>query len=221
MIEQMVLVIHIAVLGYWLGSELVINSTFRYVSWSGFMPFAERNRLMNHVMDVDQHVRYALVLQLGLGTALAAIYGLIPGGNAVVSLAVILSIAWLVLVEVTHRWRSQTFGIKLAAIDRVIRYIVILALLVIALFTSSGSYWVLPEWLRWKLVCFAGVVACGLGIRFALISFYRTWIEIERDGSNAVREQSIRQAYKRATAVLIVLWVLILIIFMLSVRKPA
>ena len=67
MLYTSLLVAHIAVLGYWLGSELVINHTYRYVSWSAGMPFAERDRLMDHVMDVDQHVRYALVLQLRPG----------------------------------------------------------------------------------------------------------------------------------------------------------
>lgn len=75
------LVAHIAVLGYWLGSELVINSTYKYVSHRGDMEFAERARLMDHVMHVDQHVRYALVLQAGLGFMLAIAYGFIPGGD--------------------------------------------------------------------------------------------------------------------------------------------
>ena len=63
MLQKTLLVAHIVVLGYWLGADLVINSTYRYVSWSHGMPFAERSRLMDHVMHVDQHVRYALVLQ--------------------------------------------------------------------------------------------------------------------------------------------------------------
>ena len=66
-------------LGYWLGAELVINSTYRYVSWAATMPFAERDRLMEHVMDVDQHVRYALVLQAGLGVALVSLARLRAG----------------------------------------------------------------------------------------------------------------------------------------------
>ncbi|MEO5829905.1 MAG: hypothetical protein ABIQ36_04990, partial [Rhodanobacter sp.] len=81
MLLQTLLVMHIAVLGYWLGAELVINSTYRYVSCGSHMPFAERNRLMEHVMHVEQHVRYALVLQAGLGFALAALYGFVPGGE--------------------------------------------------------------------------------------------------------------------------------------------
>jgi hypothetical protein len=30
------------------------------------MPFADRDRLLEHVLDVDQHVRYALILQVWL-----------------------------------------------------------------------------------------------------------------------------------------------------------
>ena len=73
MLITLLLVAHIAVLGYWLGSELVINSTYRYVCYGRHIPFAERSRLMEHVMHVDQHVRYALVLQAGMGFGLATV----------------------------------------------------------------------------------------------------------------------------------------------------
>ena len=81
MLIEALLAIHIAVLGYWLGSEFVINSEYRYVCRTPSLPFAERNKLMEHVLDVDQHVRYALVLQAVLGTILAALIGYIPGGG--------------------------------------------------------------------------------------------------------------------------------------------
>ena len=84
MLQKTLLVAHIVVLGYWLGADLVINSTYRYVSWSHGMPFAERSRLMDHVMHVDQHVRYALVLQLALGISLAALNGYLPFGGIMV-----------------------------------------------------------------------------------------------------------------------------------------
>ena len=79
MLINVLLVLHIAVLGYWLGAEFVINSEFRFVCRAASMPFEERKRLMEHVMDVDQHVRYALVLQVGLGTVLSALLGYFPG----------------------------------------------------------------------------------------------------------------------------------------------
>lgn len=220
MLYKALLVAHIVVLGYWLGSELVINSTYRYVSWAGGMPFAERNRLMDHVMDVDQHVRYALVLQATLGTMLLALLGYVPGGTAVMWTAAVVGAAWLALVEGTHRLRSSQLGRQLATLDRGIRYLAVIALVSITLF---GQQWfpALPRWLAWKLSAFAGVIACGLGIRFALMAFYRTWVEIAREGSSDAREAQIRRTYVQATSVLGLLWVFIAVAVALSVWRPA
>lgn len=220
MLHKILLVAHIAVLGYWLGSELVINSTYRYVSWAAGMPFAERNRLMDHVMHVDQHVRYALVLQATLGTMLLALYGYVPGGTMLAWAAAIAGGAWLALVEATHRLRSTRLGRQLATLDRGIRYVAIIALVSLMLF---GQQWfpALSRWLAWKLAAFAGVIACGLGIRFALMAFYRTWIEIAREGSSEAREAVVRRIYVRATSVLGLLWVFIAAVVALSVLKPA
>jgi hypothetical protein len=216
---KFLLVAHIAVLGYWLGSELVINSTYRYVSWASGMPFPERNRLMDHVMDVDQHVRYALVLQAGLGTILAALLGYLPGGDTLAWVAAIGMLAWLALVEVTHRRRSTTTGRQLAALDRGIRYAAIIALLGLGALAAAGET-PLQAWLAWKLAAFAGVIACGLGIRFALMSFYRTWTEIAREGSSDAREGAVRRTYVQATTVLGLLWLLIAAVVALSILKP-
>jgi hypothetical protein len=219
MLVQALLVSHIAVLGYWLGAELVINSTYRYVAWSAAMPFAERDRLMQHVMDVDQHVRYALILQAGLGAALAALLGYVPGGGRLALTAAALAAAWLVLVEAVHRARSTPAGKGLAALDRAVRYLAMAVLLGVAGAAAVGES-DLPGWLAWKLVLFAGVIACGLGIRVALIAFFRVWHEVALEGSSTAREQRIRRACVRATTVLVALWLLIGTIVGLSVLKP-
>jgi len=216
---QALLVAHIAVLGYWLGAELVINSTFRYVSYSAGMPFTERDRLMDHVMDVDQHVRYALVLQAGLGTVLAALYGLLPGGASLAWLAAVLAAAWLALVEAVHRLRKTRRGARLAGLDRGIRYVLVVGLLGFAAAGAGGAIDT-PRWLAWKLAAFAGVIACGLGIRFALMAFYRTWAGIALEGPSEGRELAIRTTYVRATSVLALLWLLVAVITVLSVLKP-
>ena len=219
MMIHSILIAHIAVLGYWLGSELVINSGFRFVSRAASMPFEERSRLLDHVMDVDQHVRYALILQAGLGTMLMALLGYLPGGAGTAWLAAALTLAWLVLVELTHRYRKRPAGKTLAISDRGLRY----ALMAVTLVTACGSLLgplSLPGWLAVKLILFAGIIGCGLGIRFELIRYFRTWAFIERDGSTEQNERLLRQGYSRATAVLVLLWVFIVAIVLLSVFKP-
>jgi hypothetical protein len=218
MLAHSLLVAHIAVLGYWLGADLVINSTYRYVAWRAGMPFAERDRLMDHVMDVDQHVRYALLLQLGLGGALAGLLGYAPGGGRFAFAALLAAGLWLVLVEAVHRTRHTPLGARLAALDRALRYLAIAGLAGLAGAALAGRL-ALPSWLAWKLALLAGAIACGLGIRYALVAFFRTWDATPAQPGPA-QEERIRRGYARATAVLVLLWVCLAGIATLSVLKP-
>ncbi len=219
MMMEWVLAAHIAVLGYWLGSELVINSSYRYVCYADTMPFAERERMMEHVMHVDQHVRYALVLQASLGTALAALIGYLPGGEGAALAAGIAGALWLGFVEAVHRLRHRPVGATLGATDRGSRYVLIVVLLAAAAGLLGGD-WPMPPWLRWKLALFAGVMMCGVGIRIALIAHFRTWAVMKRDGPTEATNAIIKRTYVRATSELVLLWVFIAAIAILSVGKP-
>ena len=214
------LVVHVAVLGYWLGAELVINSTYRYVAYADAMPFEERSILMDHVLHVDQHVRYALVLQMALGTMLAAGYGFVPGGDATVFSAAAIGVLWLAFIEAVHRQRKQPAGNVLAVVDRGSRFALVAVLLAVAT-GWLGNDWSLPTWLRWKLVAFAGVIGCGVGIRFVLLEHFRVWNEMTTRGVTDDGNAAIKRTYTKATSVLVLLWVLIAAITALSVTKPA
>ena len=220
MLVRWLLPAHILILGYWLGSELVINSTYRYVAYGDTIPFAERSRLMEHVMRVDQHVRYALVLQASLGPAIAAIYGYIPGGLATALGFGIFGLVWIAFVEAVHRLRNFPLGKTLASIDRSSRYVLVIILLAVA-FGPIGAAWPMPYWLRWKLVLFAGVIVCGVGIRLALIAHFRTWTIMAREGPTDETNAVVKRTYVRATAVLVLLWTFIASIAIISVWKPA
>lgn len=219
MLIHALLVFHIAVLGYWLGSELVINSTYRYLSWSERMPFAERDRLLDHVMDVDQHVRYAMVLQAGLGTALAAYLGYFPGGQPLAIGAGVFATLWLLLVEVTHRARKRPWGRTWARIDMILRYALVLALVTCAAATALGAV-TLPGWLAWKLVLFAGTIASGLGIRIWLLRLFGAWPRLKSEGSSPELEREVKYVYVMATATLVMLWICIAGIVYVSIFKP-
>ena len=205
MLLKILLVAHIAVLGYWLGSEAVINSTYRYVSRSSAMPFNERGRLMQHVMHVDQHVRYALILQAGLGVSLAALYGWLPGGVKVATATGVFTALWLGFVEVVYHFRQRPLGNQLARFDRGFRYLLVV---------------LLPLWLRWKLVLFACIIACGVGIRLVLIEHFRVWGLMATEGVTDAHNASIRRIYNKATGVLLLLWLSIASIVVLSLWKP-
>lgn len=214
MTYAVLLALHIAVLGYWLGSELVINSEYRFVVRRADLLVAARDAMMDHLMQADQHVRYALVLQAALGTMLMAGMGLMPG--ALMWLAPLAGLGWLALVEAAHRMRKLPGGQRLAQIDRILRYAVAAVLVVAA---AAMPDW--PGWLRIKLALFAGVIGCGVLIRFQLIRHFAVWGEIVAQGATSERETRLGAIYRRATGVLLILWSLIAAIALLAVFKMA
>lgn len=218
MLIEALAIIHVAVLGYWLGSEFVINSTFRYVCFGASLPVPERRRLMDHVMNVDQHVRYALLLQLTLGFFLAFRFGYLPSNRLVAAAVLVIGAGWLALVEIIHRRRSTALGQRLAKLDRGIRYVVVVLLGVLSVGALTG-FFALQSWLAWKLLCFAGVMLCGLLIRFALIKLFQLFEELASSGSSPELEARLNSAYYGASSYLIVMWALIGAITLLSVWK--
>lgn len=214
MTYQLLLVAHIAVLGYWLGSELVINSEYRFICFRDDLPFASRDAMTDHLMDVDQHVRYALILQLTLGSMLSAELGYLP--RPLLWIAPLLGAAWLALVEITHRARGRPLGQILAKTDRFVRY----GMLVLLGAAAIGLWPSLPLWLRLKLGCFAGVIACGVGIRLWLISHFRIWGEMRASGTTPEGNATVKRIYAQATATLLLLWLFIIAATLLAVLKP-
>ena len=174
---------------------------------------------MSHVLDVDQHVRYALVLQAGLGTTLAILLGYLPGGGGTAVLVALVAVVWLIFVEVVHRLRESSVAARLALFDRGIRYL-LMALLIGFWAVAIGGFFDVQAWLAWKLLCFAGVLVCGVGIRIQIIAFYRVWRELEKQGPSAGREQAIQKIYARATSILVGLWMFIAVMVVISVWKP-
>ena len=174
---------------------------------------------MDHVMDVDQHVRYALILQVWLGTTLGALLGYFPGGLWLAGTATLLGIAWLTLVELTHWLRRNPTGRALGQIDRSLRYVAIVTVILIAVGTLLG-YFALAGWLAIKLALLAGVFLSGLGIRFELVRYFLVWDTIKAKGSTDELEQRLRNRYASSTAVLVVLWVFVATIVAVSILKP-
>ena len=150
---------------------------------------------------------------------LAANAGFVPGGQQVVLAAGAIGVIWLGFVEAVHRYRARPIGRTLGTIDRGSRYVLMALFVAVAAGLIVGA-WPIPGWLRWKLAAFAGVMACGVGIRIALIAHFRTWSKMVSSGVTSERNAAIRTTYIRATSVLILLWIFIALVVWLSVEKP-
>ncbi|MFZ9708757.1 MAG: hypothetical protein ACO3CV_03850 [Steroidobacteraceae bacterium] len=212
---------HVLVMGYWLGSELVINALTHYVARTTSLSGAERMRLWNFLLDVDQHVRNAMIFSVPLGFTLAAQLGLITLDGLQMGLLWVLSALWFWLMWMTHWRRQSATGVIWARWDWGVRYVLI------ALFAVSGTWslisgWPYPtHWLALKVLLFACAMICGLFVRHYIREAYRSALPaIAADRASAADNAEFRQLMRKGTGALVVLWILLFSIGALGALKP-
>ena len=217
---DIILWLHVLVMGYWIGSDLVVNALTHYVTRTSTLPGDERRRLWEFLMHVDQHPRNALILSVPLGFTLAAQIGLLWLDNTALASLWIASAAWFGYMWLTHWKRSSPSGPALARWNWRSRYVLIAAFLFMGAVSLVTDRPLAAPWLAWKVILFAAVLACGIGIRHYIREAYRVWPRIWDGRGTASDEQSVRTAMNRATCVLWLLWSLLFVIGWLGVAKP-
>lgn len=212
---------HVLVMGYWLGSELVINAVSHYVVHATSLSGKERIRLWDFVLDVDQHVRNAMIVSVPLGFTLAAYLGVSPITGGWLLGLWIASALWLWFMWLVHLRRKLPSGPILAHWDWRIRYVLVAA------FASAGA-WSLAtgrpfsaRWLALKLVLFAMAISCGLAVRYYVrVAYAGALPAIAADRAGTAENELFRIAINKATWVLVCLWVLLFSIGALGALKP-
>ena len=212
---------HVLVMGYWLGSELVINALTHYIARTTTLPAAERMRLWDFLLDVDQHVRNAMIMSVPLGFSLAAVLGLVPLAGWSLWLLWIGSTLWFWFMWLVH-WRRQTaFGSVLARWDWRFRYVLIAFFVGTAIWSlATGAPYAAP-WPAAKVLLFAGAMVCGIFVRHYIREAYRSALPAIAAGrATASDNAEFALLMRKATWALVVLWVLLFAIGALGALKP-
>jgi hypothetical protein len=211
----------VLVMGYWLGSELVINALTHYVTRATSLPGAERMKLWDFLLDVDQHVRNAMIMSVPLGFSLAAMMGLVPIRGIGMWALWIFSAAWFWYMWLVHWRRKSPEGRTLAKWDWWLRYALI------ALFAGTGALSLVTgwpyaaKWLALKVLLFAGAIVCGVAVRYYIREAYSSALPaIAADRATPADNETFRVLMVKGTWALVVLWALLFTIGALGALKP-
>lgn len=212
---------HVLVMGYWLGSELVINALTHYIARTTSLPADERMRLWDFLLDVDQHVRNAMIMSVPLGFTLASMLGLVPLAAPAMWALWLVSALWFWFMWMVHWRRQAPEGAVLAKWDWRVRYVLI------ALFGGSGLYslltgWPYPTaWLALKVMLLAGAIICGIFVRHYIREAYRSALPAIAAGrATPADNEEFRVLMVKGTWALVVLWVILFTIGALGALKP-
>jgi hypothetical protein len=208
-------------MGYWLGSELVINALTHYIVRATSLPGVERMRLWDFLLHVDQHVRNAMIMSVPLGFSLAAMLGLVPLGTPGLVVLWALSALWFWFMWRVHLRRKTPAGPRLARWDWGIRYVLIAGFLLIAIVSLATGRPIAARWLALKVLLLPCAIACGIAVRFYIREAYRSALPaIFADRAGAADNAEFGRLMRAGTAALVVLWVILFTIGALGALKP-
>lgn len=168
---QLLVVAHLVVAGYWLGTDLAVYYLAGAIA-DGKRPAAVRGYAAQAMLVLDMVPRTALVLTLAIGGTLAARMGLFPALTPWLWAFWIAALAWLALTWAVFRLERSALGHRLAQIDFALRVLIALGCLALAVdaFRPGGAVLNAP-WLGGKLAILGVIIVLGLVVRVQLKPF--------------------------------------------------
>lgn len=200
--------LHIIFFVYWLGGDLGTFYASKFVAKEG-LSAQQRSTALTIMMGVDQGPRICMALILGPGIQMAYNSGLITMPVWGMVAVWLVCAIWLAMVLAIHFGHGKAFVAPLTKFDFKFRIAVIIACFAVALdsLLSATPLVVHADYLAWKLIVFAALVICGLGIRVMLKPFVPDFVEMMQKGPNPEVDQRLQNTLTKVRPFVYLIWV--------------
>lgn len=220
--------IHIVLFVYWLGADLGVYYTSRFVVDRKLS--AETRAITGKIMEfVDLSPRICLVLFLPSGISLLALSDKAPATlhdnrYPIMFAAWVAGLAWLYLVIRNYHSHGDPKAAIIRKTDLTIRYTLVAAIY------AGGIYTLLvdepfgvttnPKWLAVKVMFYATAIAGGIGIRKALVPFGPAFGNVLSGKATEADNDALSLSLKNSLPWVHLIWFCVLAAAFLGVTKP-
>lgn len=222
------ILLHLVLFVFWLGGDLGVFYSSRYVLKPDLPP-AARATALKIMSGLDLGPKICLVLFLPSGVTLMAAE---PHGARIlgapaftwwqVGAVWLFALGWLAATIADHRTHGGFPWVKRT--DWAVRIGLICALAAVAGYTliADRPFGVTtdPRWLGGKLALYTVTIACGLGIRLTLRPFGAAFGALMTTGSTPEVERSLKRAVDGCLPFVFGIWTGVLAAAALGVFKP-
>ena len=219
------ILLHILLLTYWLGADLGVFYSSRFVINPQISPDGRATALkIMHFVDLAPRIALILMLPSGITLMAATELGRDIFYGWPLALAWVGCLLWLVAMIVSY-FRTPAKHADLAhRVDTVVRGFVAAGLFLAAgyAFAVDSPFGVHtnPKWLAGKVAAYAICILGGIMIRVALKSFGPAFGALMSTGSSPEVEAALQGAMRRAMPWVVTIWIMILTAAALGVFKP-
>ncbi|GAA3203377.1 hypothetical protein GCM10010468_17440 [Actinocorallia longicatena] len=222
------IVLHLVLFVFWLGGDLGVFYSSRFVLRPDLSPPA-RSTALQIMSGLDLGPKICLVLFLPSGVTLmaadphgATLFGRDPFAWPLVVAVWVFALAWLAATIADHRTHGRYPWVRRA--DWTVRITLIAALAGLALYTllAAEPFGVdtNPKWLGGKLLLYTAAIGCGLGIRLTLRPFGPAFGALMTSGSTPDVERALKRSVDGCLPYVFGIWASVLLAAVLGVLKP-
>lgn len=196
--------LHLIAFVYWLGGDLGTFLASRQVVNPANSP-ESRHIALKIMLACDQGPKMAMPLILPLGVHAAVLSGQMPAPAWLVPAVWLLAVVWLGNVLVLYFNEGKAFTTRLAKADLIMRIAIVVVLSVYAVLALL-DHLNLADWLAWKLLVFAALVACGIMIRLHLKPFVPAFAAMMANGASAETDAAMQNSIARCRPFVWAIW---------------
>lgn len=211
---------HVVLLVYWLGADISVFYSSLQIIKPENSP--ETRAAVARVLNfVNAFPGVASILMLPVGLMLAAGRGLSPIDGAWLVLPWALAAIWLFIAVSATSQRGTPLGQTYSTIDLWIRLVLIAVLTIAAIVSFVSGEPFASNWLALKVLLFAYVLVCGLGIRFTFAKFGPAFGRLMAEGSTPEVEAALRVPVIRVKPWVLGLWAGLVVMSLLGIAQPS
>ena len=196
---------HVIGLVYWLGGDLGTFLASRQVVRRDLGVEARRVAL-KIMLACDQGPRLAMPAVFTLGWQMAVALGLLASPAWLNACVWIVGVAWFVVVLVLHRQEGKPFAARLATFDFRFRVLVMILIAAAAGWGLAGAPYLLDDRIGWKMLIFAGLMGCGVMIRWHLKPFAAAFASLVADGGSDAVNGALEGSLARCRPYVMAIW---------------
>lgn len=215
--------LHILAMVYWLGGEWgVFQTSYNVINRK--LSLDERRRHMETAYRIDILARTGIILLLPLGLHLGHFWGVQPFAGGWLVLFWALGLAWLALCWAAFFARETDLGLRLTRLDERVRYLLIPALIISALWSivGDGPFVAGPGqyWFAVKILLYAGLLVIGLKLRFIMREWTELFRRLDQEGSTEAVENQLERSIRVGRGLAYIYWVGIAFTGLVGAAKP-
>ena len=196
LVHQIMVIIHVLLFVYWLGGDLGVFYSSKFVVDPSISPEA-RAVSAKIMLDLDQIPRICMSLMLTVGGILTEFIGVPHPWYQQIGIIVLGPVWFFVVMYLHFRHGSKAYPL-VAKFDMFIRWAVVIGIPVsVWLHWDSNNLGDYP-WVAGKLIIFAFLVFCGIMVRGKIGPFFAVLMkcragELPTDAENVAQRKSLSQ----------------------------